>query len=1113
MLRRPAFWLAFAVLSIAAAVFTFKNFSTAFPLVSIDLKMDREDALRQARALAGTHAWPPNGFDQAAEFSADQEVQNFIELEGGGKPELGRILKEKIFAPYTWRVRHFKESDAHETLVRFTPEGEPYGFRVKLPDQEKGESKPPDEAQRIAEDSAKGVWKIDFSLYQLVESSKDVRPGGRTDHTFVYERQDQRVGEGRYRLRLVVGGGALTELTHFVQIPEAFTRRYEQMRSANEAIGAASSIAVFGPYLLGFCGLGLFFMIRQRWVLWRQPTFWGLLIALLMGLQQLNQWPLLWMSYDTAVPASGFAIRQVMTALAIFGAFAILLTVSFMAAETLSRRAFPEHVQLWKVWSRPVASSRTVFGQSIAGYLLVAPFFAYEIVLYFFAQGKLGWWTPSDTLINPDMFANYVPSLSAIAQAAQAGFWEECLFRAAPLAAAALIGDKFGKRRAFIGIAMVVQALVFAAGHAGYANQPAYARVVELIIPSFAFGTLYLAFGLLPGIVLHFVYDAVWMSLPLFVSSGMRAHIEQVIVIVAVLIPLWVVFVNRAKTAKWNEAPQEALNSGWTPREVPEAPQVEAPPADAPTSISPAVWRLLPIIGVIGLAVWIFASPFRTDAPPVQISRADAIQKAREALAGRKIELDSSWTVLPHVEGQPGEVNRFVWQKAGRDRYRKLLGVYVTPPSWVVRFARFTGDVAERAEEYQVYVDGSGRAFRVSHDLPEARPGKNLTEGDARVIAESAVGEPLSYFKEVSADARKRPARTDWTFVLKDTRDYGLPEGEPRVSIEVAGGEVVDTARYVYVPEEWSRNERAQRNIPTILGVVCTIIIVSIVLGGAVVGVIHWSRKRPFAASVFAAVLSTLFLLGAINVINGWPAFAAQASTAQPLGLQLGIIIATSLVIGIFSAAALGLVAGLVSANRKASSTLPTGQNILLGILVGLAMAGAGALARHAAPSTSPLWGSLGPASAFIPVAGAALAPLGGYFTQTLILFTVLYLLDRKPRAAWFWIVVGLAISGSGSIDTIPAWLILGATTGIVLLLAYKFVFRHRPELLVITTGTLTILSAIRDGIQHMYPAALAGSFAAVALVTIAAWIWFRGTIEPGSKPNADHGNFLFNPG
>jgi hypothetical protein len=138
MLRRPLFWAVLLAISAAAAVFTLRNFSTAFPLVSINLQMDRASALKAARDLAGKYGWPPGSFDAAAEFSADQEVQNFIELEGGGKQELGRILRERIFAPYTWRVRHFKESDAHETLIRFTPEGDPYGFRVRLPDQEKG---------------------------------------------------------------------------------------------------------------------------------------------------------------------------------------------------------------------------------------------------------------------------------------------------------------------------------------------------------------------------------------------------------------------------------------------------------------------------------------------------------------------------------------------------------------------------------------------------------------------------------------------------------------------------------------------------------------------------------------------------------------------------------------------------------------------------------------------------------------------------------------------------------------------------------------------------------------------------------------------------------------
>jgi membrane protease YdiL (CAAX protease family) len=53
------------------------------------------------------------------------------------------------------------------------------------------------------------------------------------------------------------------------------------------------------------------------------------------------------------------------------------------------------------------------------------------------------------------------------------GFWEEALFRAVPIAGAALIGDRFGKRNLFIAVAFVVQAIIFGAGHAPYPNQPA----------------------------------------------------------------------------------------------------------------------------------------------------------------------------------------------------------------------------------------------------------------------------------------------------------------------------------------------------------------------------------------------------------------------------------------------------------------------------------------------------------------------------------------------------------------------------------------------------------------------------------------------------------------
>ena len=1100
MFRKPVFWIFFVVFSVAAAVFALRNFSAAFPLVSINLQMDREAALAAARMLAEKNAWPPGSFDQAAEFSADQEVQNFIELEGGGKQELGRILKETIFAPYTWRVRHFKEGDAHETLVRFTPEGKAFGFRVQLPEQEAGDSISADVAQGNAETAARQEWNVDFNRYRLAESSKEIRPGGRTDHTFVYERQDERLREGSYRLRLVIGGNKLTELTYYVQIPEAFSRRYEEMRSANTAITAASSVATFVFYILGCCGIGLFFMMRRRWVLWWQAAFWGVFIALLMGLDHFNSWSLLWMGYDTAVPASGFAIRQIATAIGIFGGLAALMTVSFMAAETLSRRAFPHHIQFWKIWSAPVAASKAVFGQTLCGYLLVSVFFAYEIVLYFFAQGKLGWWTPSDTLVNPNIFASYLPFLSAIAQAAQAGFWEECLFRAAPLATAALIGDRFGHRRTFLIGAMILQTFIFASGHAGYANQPAYARVVELIIPSLMFGGLYLIFGLLPGIVLHYTYDTVWMSLPLFVSSSGRARFEQIVVILLVLVPLWAVLAARLRSRRWMEMPAESWNGAWKPLEIEEVPQREVAAGEA-TLMLPLVSRLLPYAGLVGLIVWVAASSFQTDAPPISITRFNAEAKARQALAGRGIQLDSSWTVLSRVEGQPGQQDRFVWQNAGPQEYARLMGSYLTPPHWRVRFARFQGDVAERAEEYQVFIDGGGKTIRVTHELPEARPGKNLTVDEARLFAQSALTTnfqlPIDSVKEISAEARKRPARGDWAFVFSDTRNYGLPQGEPRISIEIAGDEVVDAVRYVYVPEEWARNERGERNLPAIFAVACTVAIIGMVLAGAVVAIVHWSRKRGFSVPAFFAFVGVLFLLVATNLFNNWPVIAFQLSTAQPLMLQAAVGISVSLVVALFRSVALALAGGLVASSKNASRVFGLGKTILMGAAVGGAMAGLSALARLAAPSIAPNWGSLDAASMLWPMLGAALTPLNQFLTQALLLLLLFLAVAQKPRWWPLLVLAGLILAGPSSLETISSWLITGVTGGIVLAAAYVLVLRHQPKLVVTAIATLAILSTLRDGLRHSYPGALIGSIAAMILIGLAMWVWLKLSMHP----------------
>ncbi len=137
--------------------------------------------------------------------------------------------------------------------------------------------------ERIAERDAAAHWGVDLSAYRLVEPGQTRRPGGRVDHTFVYERASPTLNEGRYRLRLVVSGDRLTEVAPFVKVPDAFLRRYESMRAANSTLGLVAVIGMVVLYGLGGMGVGLFAMMRLRWVVWRPAARWGIGISARAG--------------------------------------------------------------------------------------------------------------------------------------------------------------------------------------------------------------------------------------------------------------------------------------------------------------------------------------------------------------------------------------------------------------------------------------------------------------------------------------------------------------------------------------------------------------------------------------------------------------------------------------------------------------------------------------------------------------------------------------------------------------------------------------------------------------------------------------------------------------
>ena len=1103
MTKKPVFWIVCSILFTASVLFTLKYFPKAYPIVSLDLQMDRQAAVETASGLAEKYGWGPEQFRQAAVFGVDEQVKNYVELEIGGADAFRNLIQKELYFPYTWRVRLFRENTTNETLVRFTPEGSPYGFREKLAEDEPGPSLSADSALAVAVTAARETWNVDLQAFSLVEKAKELRPGGRTDHTFVYERTETTLGEARYRLRLVVSGNKLTELTHFVKIPEAFSRMYQEMRSANNTIATSALIAAAILYIVGGCVIGLFLLLKQGWVLWRKALFWGLFVAFMQVLAQINQWPLSWMTYDTALTAQWFMMQQIVMLLLTFLGEGLLLTLTFMAAESLTRKAFPNHIQFWRIWSSDTAGSKPVLGRTIGGYLAVGFFLAFDVGLYFFASKVLGWWTPSSPLFDPNILATYMPWLSSIAISLHAGFWEECLFRAIPIAGAVLLGKRYGKTALWVIGAFIVQALVFGSAHANYAQQPSYARVVELIIPSVGFGLLYFYLGLLPAIVLHYVVDVVYIGMPLFVSTAPGIWIDRTLIILFTLVPLAVVLYRRIRAGKWQDITQKHCNASWKPAEKP-AQQKEDAPQQEKQALSPAKGRILMIAGIAGLAVWFFFGNFQNHAPDIKTQRTQAMETARQALADRNIELSDTWQLLSSVQEPLNDDDRFIWQTAGEEAYKTLMGSFISPPRWRCRFVQFEGDVAEKAEEYQVYINGSGSVIRFRHILPEDRAGAELDKDAAQDIAVKQLLDQYNLnaadLKPISAEPSKLPGRRDWAFTWADTANHPLEQGQARIAVTVSGDRVTDSYRYIHIPEEWQRQQRNKANQNQIITILMTLAIAGIFISGAVYAIIRWSKKQ-FSVSFFLIIFLSLLILGVIKLFNSWQFMMSQFSTAEPFANQLYIAVAASVIVLLFMSAGFGLINGFIYTWKPVQAgTRSPASEYLAGFGTGLLIVGLLTLLESVfKPSLTPVWADYGALNNSVPLVNLGLGIIPSYIMAATLGLIIFITVDRGTqnwtrRKVLYTVLLftaGFLVSGA-SPDSIQYFLVAGAATGIIYVLLYVFVLRFNLAVIPVIVAAEMIINAAEQGITGAFPASVPGNAAGIIVIGLISFFWYK---------------------
>lgn len=1096
----PYFWLVFILLS-AGSIFIAKKLSPlAFPIVHIDLQMNKNDALIKASDQSKKYNIGPKDYESTASFTSNTYDTTFIELEGGGRRALVRVLEEGLYQPFTWTVRHFEPLKTHEALFIFTPEGKPYGFIETISEDTFLPSMLINDAEDLAKKTAHVDYAIDFNDYELIESAHFENVNKRIDYSFVYERKDQKIGDGRFRLKLTIKGDRLTELVHVLHVPEGFSRRYQEMRSLNERIAFFADGAVLVLYIL-ICGfIGLIFMMKERFILWRKSLVIAGIVALLNWLSFLNKIPQQWMGYNTATDPSTFIINILSLGFYQFIFFWALLTLLFALAESLTRRAFTDQLQLLSLWRTHTASSKTVIGSTLTAYLLVSIIIALQAAFYIFTARYFGWWMPSEHLLDPNILSTYAPFLEPLSKSLTAGFLEECLFRAIPLASAAFLGKKYHHRGLFLVIAFIVQALIFGAAHANYPMQPAYARIIELFVPSLIFGGLYLAFGLLPAIINHFVFDLVLMSIPIFMTSGDHNLINEVLIILLGLIPLLICLMAFIKKQGFSTPPIGAYNRDYSP------PPLKSPITPPTLKIVPEqtyVFWLCLVLSLAGLSMWLIFAKHKADVPDFNLDKEEAISQAQIFLTEHDIPLDESWSFIAEAKSSSYPLaEEFILKKGGKELFEKLVGTYIDPPHWLVRIVKFGGAVEERAEEYVLLIDTNAYVYSFSHILPEEEARPSLSEDSARTIAEKALkmelGENASKLTEISAIQHKLPNRNDWVFVWQDTKRYPLKEGRAEVLVKVSGNEVSSWTRNIYVPEQWVRNKESKEQLTPLFTLLSLIPFVLILLIGAILGFLciqkdHRAQKIALASFIFIAAILI------VNTINLIPSFEASFNTTLSHEEQMMMVLATKALLNLLLSMSFALVLAYIMTSPSQLLAKKSLRNLLAALFFGLFFSGIEALVFYFIKGDKPVLPDLLALNSYIPMLESLVEMGVTYLSCTCFLLLLVKGINKGIKKSQRLFYIGLFLlflSGiflSFNFINITGFWVIAATRGAILIVGYLLLFRYQPSSIAIFFASYYAITAFNNGLINCYSHSIInGVIIGAAIIALGIFLYFR---------------------
>ena len=510
-------------------------YDSAFPSAAIDLALSRAEITRHAKAYLQDQGVEVEGYEFALAFTGDWWAAYYLQFTLG-IPGTNQLIQETGIPIWYWRARWFRPLQKEEFRVYLSPGGEVVALSHTLLEDAPGGSLSQAQARALAQDYLIEDRGWDLADWEEVSASSEDRPGGRTDHNFVWKQRAWDVGESELRLAVTVQGDDVGYYNYWLKVPEGFQRDFSQQRNVAGFINGMSFGASF-VLLAIVLGLAVWKARGQIPASFSTALGPATVVGVIVLLAEANELPLAKAWYDTTGDYALFWLREVSSVLsaAFFGG--ILVLGLWYLGQWLSKRIWP-----WqdRILSRRGDRFRLLARSGWRGLMLGSMMAGYVVLFYLVATQLFGGWTPMGPNYT-SAYATPLPFLGALESGLLPAMWEELMFRLL------LISGVLWFTRSFTRLpeplcrflALLVPGALWGFAHLSYVRDPLYLRGVELTLAAMLLeGLFFLRFDLTTTIVAHFAYNAGLSALPLLRSGEPYFVASGLVVIAAMLAPM-----------------------------------------------------------------------------------------------------------------------------------------------------------------------------------------------------------------------------------------------------------------------------------------------------------------------------------------------------------------------------------------------------------------------------------------------------------------------------------------------------------------------------------------------------------------------------------------------